>query len=1111
MDTHGSFLSLVAHENATHIAIKSGSWFDPTTWQNGIVPTNNANVVIEQGVEVLYDRESDTRLRTVRVDGKLAFAQDRNTKIIVDYMAVAEGGTLEVGTEAKAIQSDKQTRIIFAPVDPTNRAIDTHWDPHQFSRGLISEHGATVNIWGAEKTPYLSLAGNHYAEGTQLVFSQSVPTNWKVGNQIVLTGTQWNKNGSHADNSKTQDEVLTIQSINGNTITFNHNDVSGNKLRFNHTAPDGLDLKIYAANLSRNVTFETEGGKNAPIAQRGHTMFHDNVDIHNAGFYALGRTNKDILLNDPQFDSHGHLIPGTGTNVKGRYPIHVHEVFDNNPSDPGAAEVSGNAIWGSPGWGVAIHSSRAIVEDNVSFDVLGAHYVTEDGDEQVAFRRNIAIKAAGAVTVPSTDLLQPNDARGKLKDLGTEGVGYWLDTSYSVTNFEDNIATGTEDSGILIYGKNASIDHPIIAVSSLPSELQSIAGTATTIDSWKVPIHDFLGNSIYNADQGVELRGVTRNDDGKDNFNVGHGQQSVLEDLTVWGVRTSGVQISYSSNIAIKNSLIVGNPDNPILRTSGSLAGPAGVGVYADKNARSIVYDNIHVEGFNVGATIPQTNEQGYNTEAPFNESRLIGGIFRNNIYNLYAASGRVDNGSKAEALSPVSETAPITPYFEIQGQPIFEIPSSDRRPVAQFQTASQGGLAVQFDASASYDPDYVLTWSDSSNHPYTAGNNTIASFAWDFNNDAKTDDFGRYASRVYNQAGSYSVTLKVTDFQGNTASLSKQINVTSQPFLNRIKDSNFSASTTTFNTTSSKTFWYESLSSQGWNVSTKSRWNKDATNGRAYADDEGGSGLTQIVYDQTTTRGLQTIRFDAKNWGTSNTLRLQVYGVNGQFTLSTTNQTAPVNVSTTVPFNSVSLLDTGNLATTQFDWKTFNWNNINFGSGYEFIALRFTTLGVSASEFQAIDNVFLGTQSSASSSPLPTAPSSSLPINLNEDPLTTQPVASSVSQPSAEIATVEDSQNDDPITGVQSNLTPEIDLGDQLFRGVNHRRHQNVTSDVKRDRLELPSINSHEIPLLNSTHQGFAHLGNSQGFNVLGLMAAPLSNDILSSALPEILTPAMV
>ena len=113
--THAPFLDLVPHSNATHIAVNHGSWFDPNTWQDGIIPNDNADVLISEGLEVFYDQQSDSRIHTIRVDGSLKFSENTDTQLIVDYIAVSDTGTLEMGTEQNPIQA--QANIIFAPVE----------------------------------------------------------------------------------------------------------------------------------------------------------------------------------------------------------------------------------------------------------------------------------------------------------------------------------------------------------------------------------------------------------------------------------------------------------------------------------------------------------------------------------------------------------------------------------------------------------------------------------------------------------------------------------------------------------------------------------------------------------------------------------------------------------------------------------------------------------------------------------------------------------------------------------------------------------------------------------------------------------------------------------
>ena len=162
--------------------------------------------------------------------------------------------------------------------------------------------------------------------------------------------------------------------------------------------------------------------------------------------------------------------------------------------------------------------------------------------------------------------------------------------------------------------------------------------------------------------------------------------------------------------------------------------------------------------------------------------SILDGAVFKNNIYNLYAAPGRVCNSPSCTAINPFRNNPSVTPYFVMNGDLDLEIPESDSEPLASFsEKAIIGGLAYSFDASASIDSDYVPVWTDNYNGKNTAGDNTIASFMWDFDNDGQFDDgFGRYIEHIFNSEGSKLVRLKIYDVHGNSNEFKKTINVRS-------------------------------------------------------------------------------------------------------------------------------------------------------------------------------------------------------------------------------------------------------------------------------------------------------------------------------------------
>ncbi len=228
-------------------------------------------------------------------------------------------------------------------------------------------------------------------------------------------------------------------------------------------------------------------------------------------------------------------------------------------------------------------------------------------------------------------------------------------------------------------------------------------------------------------------------------------------------------------------------------------------------------------------------------------------------------------------------------------------------------------------------------------------------------------------------QNGVYEVEVQVSDSNGDIDQQIIEVTVYQQ----NITDSYFSNEEATFQQNSGTTYW--SHAGQGWIRPIKHQWNKDTSNEYAYADDSGASGLTQVIESKYTLEGLQTISFDAIHQGLDNTLRLQVYGIDGQFQMSNWNTDSPVS-ATDEPINVVTLLDTDNLAEEEFNnWTNFAWD-VDFAQGYEYIALRFTTNGVDSSGFLAIDNVWLTDDPSS----VPTNDNNNFPLPVDDSVTTT-------------------------------------------------------------------------------------------------------------------------
>ena len=562
---HNALLDLVPHEAATHIAHEDGLWSDPATWEAGLVPDGLANVLIPDEIDVIYDLLSDDPMHTVRIDGSLQFAHDIDTQLLVDTLIVSSIGTLIIGTENAPVDDDVIASIVIADLGP----IDTQWDPIQISRGLIS-HGEVV-MYGEHVTPFVELAEAPRKRDTRIVLAQS-PDNWQVGDRIIITGTY--------TNGKT-DEEREIIAINGDTITLNK------RLRYHHTVPSEA-FSIHVANVSRNIAILS--GNPLENDHRGHVMFaHDGLaNINNVGFYGLGRTDKRNHIDDPLFDADGELIDGTGMNPRGRYAAHFHHngaTFDDQP-----AVIRGSAVVDSPGWGFVNHDSYVIMEDNISFDVVGAGFVTEFGNEIGAMRRNIAIRSEGA----SGKLA----GREAIFDFGFNGHGFWLQGGGVALS--DNIAVGHRSAGFIFFTRSSEAQ---FAAENLVNPDWAEGQDFVPVGS--VPIVEFSGNTAYASKTGFESWFHLLNFDHEDG-------RSVVEDFTVFNTRSRAIFTPYTNQMSFLD-----------VHAFGSLSRPRGEGFGRNNATRNMLYQDVRVEGFKTGINMPVRGE-----------NVVEGGHF-NNIINI--------------------------------------------------------------------------------------------------------------------------------------------------------------------------------------------------------------------------------------------------------------------------------------------------------------------------------------------------------------------------------------------------------------------------------------------------------------------------------------------
>ncbi len=976
-DEHQALFALVDTYDATNVAIQSGDWSDPGIWSTGAVPVAGERVLVHHTVEVEYDLQSDESLQWLRVDGVLNFQQNASTRILVETLVSDPRATINIGTADQAIAADVTAEIL---IDTSGGALSQVVDPTLLGRGFIT-HGVT-NIFGAEKSEFTTLLGDAAAGAAYIELTDAaIPAGWQVGDTLLLAGTEADESllnnpnqgaaiiAADADNARFRDELLEITSlaiVDGRARVFFNNvtnqgaiDAGLTTLLWNHQRPDGAtfdadELSIHVANLTRNVVIRSSD-PTVDNQQRGHfmVMHNANTDIHHAQFRDLGRSDKRQIVDDPAAIGNFDGTPGTGTNPRGRYGLHMHRLGANDLNGPSAA-VTGNVVWGSPGWGIVHHDSHAVLEDNVVFDVVGAGIVAEEGHELGVWRNNLVVKTTGDLVNNFDDGAFFQTLRGPRFDLGFFGSGYWVQGGGFGIRMENNIAASSNAAGFdLVHHTDglANVEYMSVDLIEDPSVRQAIIDAGFTIVTPNnVPTRGIDGLVTYNSFRGIHTWLHNRDSgdmEGTFSFPIylAHDFRSTIENYTVWGVQ-SGIQNFYSTRFDFVNGLVVGDVEDPVPLfidpvQQGNNSSGIGIG-HNHEEANSNHFDGLRLEGF----------EYGFQVFSPFNEVRgEVTPYATSELSDVHLAN--VDHAFiPTNAFNPASQSHRFSDLFVIDQASTFNtLDAGNTAPTAAFGFAGGQGLSVVLDAAASFDPD--------PSPEVRAGDDGIAAYAWDLDGDGVYDDaYGQILTLNFDAPGDYAISLMVWDDDGATATTTDIVTVVANPYGNPWVDADFSAAGPF------EGQFYRFTSGRrgdGWIARDVVR--NPAGFAEIGAPAFGLGRLGQIVRNEHVHRGQHTFSFDAiatDALNQANLLQVRLFGVNGQFDLNQQGVPSAIHAMTTP---EVATLVDVNVALDQFaDWTTQSFD-VDLGlEGYEYLVIGVVYEGynVAQGDYFALDNFML-------------------------------------------------------------------------------------------------------------------------------------------------------
>lgn len=562
-------------DTTTHTVAQSGVWSDPSTWEVGR-PDDGDVAVVPEGTTLTLDTETKQLLR-LEVHGSFRVDPSQSVHLRSETIMTHEGSSFEAGTAANPAND---ARFTFPKLTDLGSA--------RTKRGIMFMGDFIAH--GQPKTPFVTLSQPPESGDTSLSLAET-PSNWRSGDELIIPGLSPDED---------QDESRAITSVGGGSVSLDA------PLDFDHVPPRG-DLDTYALNMDRSVTFES--GTVSPIDDRAHIMgMTVGSTFKYCEFVEMGRTDKSRPITN---GVRGTLSGDHAPNPAARYPIHWHRT---GTSTDVPHVVQGVVIDGSPGWGVTNHHAYVECSDSITYNCLGAGFVSEGGNEKGFFRNCFALRSEGSGEVIDARAhgAHGGDDGQRVDDFGHAGHGFWNQSPR--VEITDCVAAGHRHKAFAwwlrplldeIEVTEAECDHvedsrvtfcPNLPIERLDMERHgplweaiqegrfgdrdSLSAQTGKICSTFAALKGVSGCTGFASGGGVEY--------SRQNFKWKHerfSDFSVLDDMTIYNVGTFvdkngeehspnlpihqasghqgrggnvGIDFRYTSNVALKNSRVIG-------------------------------------------------------------------------------------------------------------------------------------------------------------------------------------------------------------------------------------------------------------------------------------------------------------------------------------------------------------------------------------------------------------------------------------------------------------------------------------------------------------------------------------------------------------------------
>uniref|UniRef100_A0A8C3TE47 PKHD1 ciliary IPT domain containing fibrocystin/polyductin n=1 Tax=Chelydra serpentina TaxID=8475 RepID=A0A8C3TE47_CHESE len=434
-----------------------GRWSKNSSWLDGHLPQDGANVTVERGQTLLLDTTTAI-LNLLHVKGgKLLLAGPGPIEIHAHYILVSDGGEFQVGSPGKPLCGKAHIHLYgsfhsatFFPYGAKFLAV---------RNGTISMHG-----WVPEVV-FTYLKSSACVNDTRLFLEE--PVDWQPGDEVIVSGTG-------PGDIYQQEEIATIEAVNNTELYLR------SPLRYPHSSGEEwvhgqrFALKAVVALLSRRIVVRgnltRERMSHLRECAEAGVSGDASACLYKRSERILGSRDMGAVVIVQAFQGEDSHLRLEGVQFQ-----HVGQAFQQHLS---ALTIAGDAhsyirgcsVWGSFGRGLSLsRTSELRVDSNVFYNILGhgillVYVSTAETQPGNRIRHNTVIGLSGTDGLSNIETLSPAGIyirapanQIEANTVCAAGYGYFFHLSPGgpsqtpLLTFSKNTAHSCTRYGLLVY------------------------------------------------------------------------------------------------------------------------------------------------------------------------------------------------------------------------------------------------------------------------------------------------------------------------------------------------------------------------------------------------------------------------------------------------------------------------------------------------------------------------------------------------------------------------------------------------------------------------------------------------------------------------------------